>query len=70
MEVSEIQMECQRKIDEIEEKWKQKLLDIVEEKGSEIAAIESNWSGKEEKWQESKRSLESQVSNKDFAVED
>ena len=44
-----------------ESKWQQKLLDSLEQQRSEKDNLDSSWQHKEEKWMESRKSLEEQI---------
>ena len=61
LEVSGIQKECEKKVEEVKAKWQQNLLEVLEQKKEELGAAEKVWSEKEEQWSESKKNLEERI---------
>ncbi|XP_059080579.1 restin homolog isoform X3 [Tigriopus californicus] len=60
-EIKGHQNQFKAQLEELEAKWQEKLLSSLEEKQEEMRKVDLLWQSKEEKWQESKRSLEDQI---------
>jgi len=60
-EVAAIREKFKSEAEEAESRWQQRLLDSIEAERDEKQKCEREWLAKEDKWEESRRNLESQV---------